>query len=36
MKKYLPSLLVLKEPMDGIPFWLYIATKDAMSQAVLT
>jgi hypothetical protein len=36
IKRYLSSLPVMKAPMAGIPFWLYIAAEDAMIGAVLT
>jgi ribonuclease HI len=35
IKKYLSSPLVIKAPMAGISFWLYIATEDAVIGAVL-
>jgi hypothetical protein len=35
IKKYLSSSLVMKAPMAGIPFQLYIATEDAVIGAVL-
>jgi hypothetical protein len=35
IKKYLSSLSVIKAPMVGIPFQLYIATEDAIIWAVL-
>jgi hypothetical protein len=36
IKKYLSSPPVMKAPMVGIPFWLYIATKDIVIGAILT
>jgi hypothetical protein len=36
IKKYLSSPPVMKAPMVRIPFWLYIATKDAVIGVVLT
>jgi hypothetical protein len=36
IKKYLSSPPVMKAPMDGIPFWLYITAEDAMIGAILT
>jgi hypothetical protein len=36
IKRYLSSLLVMKAPMVGIQFWLYITTKDVVIGAVLT
>jgi hypothetical protein len=36
VKRYLSSPLVMKAPMTGIPFWLYIATEDVVIGAVLT
>jgi hypothetical protein len=36
IKRYLSSPLVMKAPMTGIPFRLYIATEDAVIGAVLT
>jgi hypothetical protein len=35
IKRYLSSPLVMKAPMAGIPFWLYIAAEDAVVGAVL-
>jgi hypothetical protein len=35
IKRYLSSPLVMKAPMAGIPFWLYIATEDAVIRVVL-
>jgi hypothetical protein len=35
-KKYLSSPSVMKAPMTGIPFWLYIAAEDAVIGAVWT
>jgi hypothetical protein len=36
IKKYLSSPSVMKAPMAGIPFRLYITAKDAIIRAVLT
>jgi hypothetical protein len=36
IKKYLSSPPVMKAPMVGIPFRLYIATEDSIIGAVLT
>jgi hypothetical protein len=36
IKRYLSSPPVMKAPMVGIPFWLYIAVEDAVIGAVLT
>jgi hypothetical protein len=36
IKKYLSSPLVMKAPMAGIPFRLYIAAEDAVIWGVLT
>jgi hypothetical protein len=36
IKKYLSSPPVMKAPMTGIPFWLYIAAEDAVIRAILT
>jgi hypothetical protein len=36
VKRYLSLPLVMKAPMTGIPFWLYIATEDVVIGAVLT
>jgi hypothetical protein len=36
IKKYLSSPLVMKAPMAGIPFRLYIAAKDVVIGAILT
>jgi hypothetical protein len=36
IKRYLSSPPVMKAPMTGIPFRLYIAAKDAMIGAILT
>jgi hypothetical protein len=36
IKKYLSSLSVMKAPIAGTPFWLYIAAKNAVVGAVLT
>jgi hypothetical protein len=36
IKRYLSSPPVMKAPMAGIPFWLYITTEDAVIGAVLT
>jgi hypothetical protein len=36
IKKYLSLLRVLKAPMAGIPFRLYIAAEDAIIGAILT
>jgi hypothetical protein len=36
IKKYLSSPLVMKAPMAGILFWLYIAAEDGVIWAVLT
>jgi hypothetical protein len=35
IKRYLSAPLVMKAPMVGIPFWLYIAVEDAVIGAVL-
>jgi hypothetical protein len=35
IKKYLSSPPVMKSPMAGIPFWLYIADEDAVIGVVL-
>jgi hypothetical protein len=35
LKRYLSSLPVIKAPMAGIPFWLYIAAEDVMIRAIL-
>jgi hypothetical protein len=35
IKRYLSSPLVMKAPMTGIPFWLYITAEDAVIEAVL-
>jgi hypothetical protein len=36
IKRYLSSPSVMKAPMTGIPFWLYIAAEDAVVGVVLT
>jgi hypothetical protein len=36
IKRYLSSPLMMKAPMAGIPFRLYIASEDAVIGAVLT
>jgi hypothetical protein len=36
IQRYLSSPSVMKAPMAGIPFWLYIAAEDAAIGAVLT
>jgi hypothetical protein len=36
IKRYLSSPPVMKAPMDGISFWLYITTVDAVIGVVLT
>jgi hypothetical protein len=36
IKGYLSSPPVMKAPMAGIPFWLYIAAEDVVIGAVLT
>jgi hypothetical protein len=36
IKKYLSSSSVMKTPMAGIPFWLYITAEDVVIGAVLT
>jgi hypothetical protein len=36
IKRYLSLLIVMKTPMVGIPFRLYIAAKDVVIEAVLT
>jgi hypothetical protein len=36
IKRYLSSPSVMKAPMTGIPFWLYIAAEDVMAGVVLT
>jgi hypothetical protein len=36
IKKFLSSSLVMKAPIVGIPFWLYLAAEDVVIVAVLT
>jgi hypothetical protein len=36
IKSYLSSPPVMKAPMAGIPFWLYIVAEDAVIETVLT
>jgi hypothetical protein len=36
IKKYLSLPLMMKAPMAGIPFWLYITVEDVVIGAVLT
>jgi hypothetical protein len=35
IKKYLSSPLVMKAPMVGTPFWLYIVVEDVVIRVVL-
>jgi hypothetical protein len=36
IKQYISLLLVMKAPMTGTPFWLYITAEDAVIGALLT